>query len=271
MSDLTERRRVFRQLHERGCFVIPNPWDRGSARMLVQLGFRALATTSAGFAWSMGHADNHVELDATLHHLREMSLAVDVPINADFEGGFAIAPEAVAIHVTSATTTGIAGLSIEDSTGNPSSPLFDFTLAVDRIKAARHAIDESGTGVLLTARSEGFIAGRPDIGETVRRLTAFAEAGADCLYAPGLRAMTDIRAVVNAVAPKPVNVLVSSGFTTLADLAEAGVRRISVGGALARSAWTGFLQAAREIAEQGTFTSLSSAVPGAELNKFFSE
>ena len=269
MSESTDRCRVFRELHERGCFVIPNPWDRGSARLLVQLGFRALATTSAGFAWSTGHADNHVTLDLMLHHLREMSLAVDVPINADFEGGFAIAPEAVAVHVTSATTTGIAGLSIEDSTGDPVKPLYDFALAVDRIKAARHAIDESGTGVLLTARSEGFIAGRPDLGETIRRLTAFAEAGADCLYAPGLRSMTDITTVVHAVAPKPVNVLVSSGFTTLADLADAGVRRISVGGALARAAWTGFLQAAREIAEQGTFTSLSSAVPGAEINKFF--
>jgi methylisocitrate lyase len=196
-----------------------------------------------------------------------MSEAVDVPINADFEGGFAIAPEAVAGHVSQATTTGIAGLSIEDSTGDPAHPLFDFSLAVERITAARRAIDESGTGVLLTARSEGFIAGRPDLGETIRRLTAFAEAGADCLYAPGLRSMVDIRTVVHAVAPRPVNVLVSSGFTTMAELAEAGVRRISVGGALARTAWTGFLNAAREISEQGTFTSLSGAVPGVELNR----
>jgi methylisocitrate lyase len=271
MSEFTERCRTFRQLHESGCFILPNPWDRGSARLLVRLGFRALATTSAGFAWSTGHADNHVTLDMTLHHLREMSLAVDVPINADFEGGFAIAPEAVAIHVASAATTGIAGLSIEDSTGDPVSPLFDFVLAVDRIKAARQAIDASGTGILLTARSEGFISGRPDIRETVRRLTAFAEAGADCLYAPGLRSMPDIITVVAAVAPRPVNVLVSSGFTTLTELAEAGVRRISVGGALARTAWTGFLQAAREIAEQGTFTSLSGAVPGVELNKLLGE
>ena len=271
MSEFTERCRVFRQLHESGCFVLPNPWDRGSARLLVRLGFRALATTSAGFAWSMGHADNHVELDATLEHLRAMSLAVDVPINADFEGGFAIAPEAVAIHVTSATTTGIAGLSIEDSTGDPVSPLYDFALAVDRIKAARHAIDESGRDILLTARSEGFIAGRPDLGETIRRLTAFAEAGADCLYAPGLRAMADIRTVVAAVAPKPVNVLVGGDHATVAELAEAGVRRISVGGALARTALTGFLHAAREIAEQGTFASLSRAIPGAEMNKLFGE
>jgi 2-methylisocitrate lyase-like PEP mutase family enzyme len=271
MSEFPDRCRRFRQLHESGCFVIPNPWDRGSARLLAGLGFRALATTSAGFAWSTGHADNHVTLDMVLHHLREMSLAVDVPINADFEGGFAIAPEGVAHSVTHAAATGIAGLSIEDSTGDPSEPLYDFALAVDRIKAARRAIDESGTGIVLTARSEGFITGRPDITETVRRLTAFAEAGADCLFAPGLKTMADIRTMVGAVAPKPVNVLVSSGFTTLAELAEIGVRRISVGGALARTAWTGFLQAAREIAEQGTFTSLAGAVPGAELNRLLGE
>lgn len=269
MSDLTERCRVFRQLHESGCFVIPNPWDRGSARLLVQFGFRALATTSAGYAWSTGHPDNHVTLDMMLHHFREMSLAVDVPINADFEGGFAIAPEDVAGHVSQATTTGIAGLSIEDSTGDPAQPLFEFGLAVERIRAARQAIDASGTGVLLTARSEGFIAGRPDIGETVRRLAAFAEAGADCLYAPGIKTMTDIRAVVTAVAPKPVNVLVTTSFTTLAELADAGVRRVSVGGALARTAWTGFLQAAREMANHGSFSALAQAVPGAELNQFF--
>jgi 2-methylisocitrate lyase-like PEP mutase family enzyme len=271
VTELADRCKVFRHLHESGCFVIPNPWDRGSARLLVQLGFRALATTSAGFAWSTGHADNHVTLDMALHHLREMSLAVDVPINADFEGGFAIAPEGVAQSVTHAAATGIAGLSIEDATGDPLNPLYEFELAVDRIRAARRAIDQSGTAVVLTARSEGFIAGRPDLGETIRRLTAFAEAGADCLYAPGLKTMGDIRAVVAAVAPKPVNVLVSSGFTTLAELADAGVRRISVGGALARTAWTGFLQAAREIAEQGTFTSLSHAVPGTELNRLLGE
>ncbi len=271
MTEAADRCRAFHQLHERGCFIIPNPWDVGSARVLAQLGFKALATTSAGFAWSMGHADNRVSLDALLEHLRAMCLAVDVPINADFEGGFAIAPEGVAHHVSHATTTGIAGLSIEDSTGDPSHPLCDFSLAVDRIKAARAAIDASRTGVLLTARTEGFIAGRPDIAETIRRLTAFADAGADCLYAPGIKTMADITAVVAAVAPKPVNVLVSSGFTTLEELSNAGVRRISVGGALARTAWTGFLDAAREIAEHGTFTSLSRAVPGAEMNQLFRE
>ena len=231
------------------------------------MGFPALATTSAGFAWSMGHPDQHVELEDVLEHLRAMCRVVDVPINADFEGGFGIAPEAIGRHVTHAMTTGIAGLSIEDSSDDAAEPLFEFDLAVDRIKAVRQAIDESGTGVLLTARSEGFIAGRPDLRETVRRLTAFADAGADCLYAPGLRTMQDIKTVVDAVAPKPVNVLVATGFTTVAELAEAGVRRISVGGALARTAWTGFLNAAHEIAKHGTFSSLGHAILGAELNR----
>lgn len=266
---LTDRCRVFRELHERGCFVLPNPWDVGSACLLAQLGFRALATTSSGMAWSMGLADNHVSLEATLAHLRAISQAVEIPVNADFEGGFAVAPEAVGVNVIAAAATGIAGLSIEDSTGNPAQPLFGFELAVERIQAARRAIDAGGTGVLLTARSEGFIVGRPDLPETIRRLTAFAEAGADCLYAPGLRSMADITAVVAAVAPKPVNVLVGSDFTTVADLAAAGVRRISLGGALARAAWGGFLEAAREIAARGTFTALSRAVPFAEINKAF--
>jgi len=269
MTEFSERIRRFRELHERGCFVIPNPWDRGSARALVQIGFKALATTSAGFAWSMGHPDKHVELDDVLEHLRGMCRAVDVPINADFEGGFGIAPEAIAVHVAQAATTGIAGLSIEDSSDDVAEPLYEFGLAVDRIKAARRAIDDSGTGVLLTARTEGFIAGRPDLRETVRRLEAFADAGADCLYAPGLRTLDDIKAVVSAVAPKPVNVLVGSDFTTVSALAQLGVRRISVGGALARAAWAGFLSAAREIAERGTFAQLGHAVPFAEINGRF--
>jgi 2-methylisocitrate lyase-like PEP mutase family enzyme len=271
MTELADRIRTFRQLHQHGCFVIPNPWDIGSARLLAQLGFKALATTSAGFAWSTGCADHQVSLGAMLEHLTVMSRAVDVPINADFGNGFAVAPEKVADHVTRAASTGIAGLSIEDATGNPSEPLFEFTLAVERIKAVRQAIDRSRTGILLTARSEGFVAGRPDIVDTVRRLTAFAEAGADCLYAPGIKTMADVKAVVTAVAPKPVNVLVGSGFTTSAELAAAGVRRISVGGALARTAWTGFLAAAREIAEQGTFTAFSAATTGIEINRLFRE
>jgi 2-methylisocitrate lyase-like PEP mutase family enzyme len=266
MSDAADRCRTFRQLHQSGCFVIPNPWDVGSARLLAQLGFPALATTSSGLAWSLGRPDNGVSLDEALAHLRSIAHAVNVPVNADFEGGFATAPAAVGANVAAATATGIAGLSIEDSTGDASDPLFELTLAVERIRAARRAIDDSRTGILLTGRSEGFIVGRPDLAETIRRLTAYAEAGAECVYAPGIRTKADIAAVVSAVAPTPVNVLVGSDFATVAELAAAGVRRISVGGALARAAWAGFLQAAREIAEQGTFTNLARAVPFAEVN-----
>src|SRR3989454_3229893 len=230
MTQPTDRSRMFRQLHESGCFLVPNPWDLGSARLLAQLGFRALATTSSGFAWSLGRPDNHVSLEATLAHLRAISHGVEIPVSADFEGGFATAPEAVGANVAAATTTGIAGLSIEDSTGNASSPLHDFSLAVERIRAARRAIEESGTGIVLTGRSEGFIVGRPDLSETIRRLIAFAEAGADCLYAPGLRTKADIAAVVKAVPPKPVNVLVGSDFTTVAELPGLGGPRIRVGG-----------------------------------------
>jgi methylisocitrate lyase len=269
MSDAADRCRVFRQLHQSGCFVIPNPWDVGSACVLAQLGFPALATTSAGFAWSLGRPDNGVSLEEVLVHLRSITDAVKVPVNADFEGGFATEPAAVAANVAAATMTGIAGLSIEDSTGDASNPLFEFTLAVERIRAARRAIDDSGTGVLLTGRSEGFIVGRPDLVETIRRLTAYADAGAECVYAPGIRGKTDIAALVNAVAPTPVNVLVGSDYATVAALANAGVRRISVGGALARVAWAGFLQAAKEIAEQGTFTNLAHAVAFSELNGAF--
>ena len=270
MSQPTDVVRAFQKLHETGCFVIPNPWDVGSARLLAQLGFPALATTSSGFAWSLGRPDNHVSLDECLDSLRAISASVDIPVNADFEGGFATEPEKVAGNVALAVVTGIAGLSIEDSTGDAADPLFDRALAVERIRAARRAIDESGTGVVLTGRSEGFIVGRPDLTETIARLTAYAEAGADCLYAPGLRSMAEISAVVKAVAPKPVNVLVSSDFTTVSALAEVGVRRISVGGALARVAWQGFLTAAREIAQAGTFRGLSNAIPFGEIEKSFS-
>ncbi|MGZ8780988.1 MAG: isocitrate lyase/PEP mutase family protein [Thermoanaerobaculia bacterium] len=259
----------FRELHQSGCFVIPNPWDVGSARLLVQLGFPALATTSSGFAWTLGRPDNHVTLDEALAHFRTIAAAVDVPVNGDFEGGFAVAPADVGRNVAAAAATGVAGLSIEDSTGDAANPLFDFALAVDRIRAAREAIDRAGTGVLLTARSEGFLVGRPDLDETIRRLVAFAEAGADCLYAPGLRNLSDIRGVIEAVAPKPVNVLVGGDFTTVAEVASLGARRISVGGALARAAWSGFLDAAREIAGHGTFTTLARAIPFAELNRKF--
>ena len=269
MTDIATRRRVFHQLHQSGCVIIPNPWDAGSAHLLAQLGFRALATTSSGAAWSVGRRDNQVPLPDVLARVRAIVDAVDVPVSADFEGAFAIDPEGVASNMAAVTTTGVAGASIEDSTQDPSEPLFDFRLSVERVAAARQAIDRTGTGVLLTARSEGFIVGRPDLDETIRRLTAYAEAGADCLYAPGIRTKEQIAAVVKAVAPKPVNVLVSTDFTTLAALTELGVRRISVGGALARVAWRAFLDAANEMAEHGTFAALAGAIPGKELNDRF--
>lgn len=266
---VARKRETFRRLHESGCFVIPNPWDRGSARLLEQLGFPALATTSSGFAWSMGRPDNGVSLDDVLAHIQGIAAAVDVPVSADFEHGFATRPEDVATNVARAAATGIAGLSIEDSTGEAADPLFDFALAVERIRGARRAIDANGSGVLLTGRSEGFIVGRPDLKETIRRLTAYAEAGADCLFAPGIRTRSDISAVVQAVAPKAVNVLVSSDFTTVAELRELGVRRISVGGALARAAWGGFFPAAREIAREGTFKGLARDAPSDDVNGLF--
>src|SRR5262245_1786375 len=259
--DTARKREGFRRLHESGCFVIPSPWDLGSARYLAHLGFPALATTSSGFAWSRGRPDNHVSLDEALKHFEEIAGAVDVPLNAAFEGGFAVDPAGVARNVRAAVMTGIAGVSIEDSTQDPETPLYEFALAVERVKAAREAV--AGTGVLLVARSEGFIAGRPDLPETLKRLTAFAEAGADCLYAPGIKTPEQIGAVVKAVAPKPVNVLVSGNHTTVARLSELGVRRISVGGALARAAWGGFMAAATEIARDGTFNGLSAGAASA--------
>jgi methylisocitrate lyase len=270
-SNLASRVAVFRRLHQSGCFVMPNPWDAGSARLLEQLGFAGLATTSSGFAWTLGRPDNHVTLEEALGHFRAVAGVVGVPLNADFEGGFAVEPERVAAHVRAVTATGVAGVSIEDSTGDESDPLFEFALSVERVRAARHAIDASGTGIVLTGRSEGFIVGRPHLDETIRRLTAYAEAGAECVYAPGVRAPSDIAAVVEAVAPTAVNVLVGSDFTTVSELADLGVRRISVGGALARAAWAGFLSAAREIAERGTFTSLSAATPFADIDGYFKQ
>jgi methylisocitrate lyase len=263
------RVRTFRALHGAGCFVMPNPWDPGSARMLAAMGFPALATTSAGMAWALGHGDNDVSRDEVLAHLTAITAAVDVPINADFEGGFAVDPDGVAANVRLAAATGIAGLSIEDSTGDPSAPLFDRGLAVERVRAAREALDASGSGVLLTARSEGFFVGRPDLDETVARLAAYAEAGAECLYAPGITTPEQIAAVVAALAPKPVNLLVHRPFITVAGAAALGVRRISVGGALARVAWAGLLTAAGEIAGQGTFDALAHGAPSSLLNERF--
>src|SRR5437870_2986848 len=235
MATAAEKRATFRKLHSEGCFVIPNPWDVGSARHLQGLGFKALASTSAGFAFTQGLPDGAVSRATMLGHLRELVAATDVPINADFEGGYAVAPEGVADSVRLCVDTGVAGLSIEDSTDSPQQPLYDFDLALARVRAARAAIDKAGGEVIFTARSEGFIRGRPDLDETIRRLKAFSAAGADCLYAPGIKTREQIVAVVQAVAPKPVNLLMSSalGFT-VADIAAMGVRRISVGGALAR-------------------------------------
>jgi 2-methylisocitrate lyase-like PEP mutase family enzyme len=253
--DVQEKRVTeFRQLHSAGCFVMPNPWDVGSARALERLGFTALATTSAGLAWTLGVVDTRVTRDQALDHFRLIAGAVSVPVNADFEGGYALDPDDVAANVTMAVATGIAGLSIEDASGDAADPLLGFDLAVRRVAAARRAIDESGTGVLLTGRSEGFVCGRPDIDETIRRLRAFSDAGADCLYAPRIDRRDHVAAIVAAVAPKPVNLLVNSPFTTVAEAARLGVRRISVGGTLARTAWGGFLAAAGEIAESGTFS-----------------
>jgi len=254
MSQQEERVAAFRRLHEAGCFVMPNPWDIGSAVALEGMGFEALATTSAGNAWTLGVPDNGLLRDQTLTHLRQVADAVNVPVNADFEGGFADDPEEVAANVKLATATGVAGLSIEDSTGDGDDPLYPFDLAVERVRAARRAIDESGTGVVLTGRSEGFVVGQPDLEETIRRLQAYAEAGADCLYAPRIETPEQVSAVVAAVAPKPVNLLANAPFITVAEAASLGVRRISVGGTLARTAWAGFLAAAEEIATEGTFT-----------------
>jgi 2-methylisocitrate lyase-like PEP mutase family enzyme len=254
VSAQDDRVAEFHRLHSAGCFVMPNPWDVGSARALEQMGFQALATTSAGLAWTLGHADNGVTLDQALEHLRVIANAVQVPVNADFEGGYAVEPQQVQANVKLAAATGIAGLSIEDSTGHKEQPLHEFDLAVERIRAARRAIDESGTGVLLTGRSEGFVCGRPDIEETIRRLRAYAEAGADCLYAPRIDNVEHVVAIVAAVAPKPVNLLINAPFITVAEASAVGVRRISVGGTLARTAWGGWLQAAQEIADSGTFS-----------------
>jgi 2-methylisocitrate lyase-like PEP mutase family enzyme len=270
MPTIAEKRRAFRTLHARGCFVIPNPWDIGTARYLQHLGFKAIATTSSGAAWSLGLPDTAVGRDAMLAHVAAIVAASDLPVNADFESGYAASPREVAESVRMCVDTGVAGLSIEDSTGDANNPLFALGDAVARIRAARNAIDARDPDVMLVGRAECFLVGRTDLDETIGRLNAYAAAGADCLYAPGLRTREQIAKIVEAVAPKPVNVLIGGalGFT-VKDLAELGVRRISVGGALARAAWGGFLRAARGIAEAGTFDALADAVPFAELNGFF--
>jgi 2-methylisocitrate lyase-like PEP mutase family enzyme len=269
---VADKRRTFRRLHESGCFVIPNPWDPGSARFLQSLGFKALATTSAGFAWSKARPDNGVTRDMMIAHLQEMVAASDVPLNADFESGFAADAAGVAESVRLAVDAGVAGLSIEDSTCDSARPLFTVEEAVERLRATRRAIDAKGGDTLLVGRAECFLAGRPDLDETIARLKAYSSAGADCLYAPGLRTREQFTAVVTAVAPKPVNALIGwPSELTVADLAALGVRRISVGGALARTAWGGFMRVARMIAEQGSFAGFEGAASGAELNALFEQ
>ena len=270
MPTIAAKRETFRKLHESGCFLLPNPWDVGSARYLQHLGFKALATSSAGFAFSRGLPDNAVPLEVMLEHIREVVAATDLPVNADFENGFAHQPDEMAENVRLCIETGVAGLSIEDATGDGNNPLYSLDDAVARMKAARAAIDRSGSDIILVGRAECFLVGQDDIAEVVRRLKAYAAAGADCLYAPGIRTRDEIAAVVAAVAPKPINVLISApGGLTLADAASLGVRRASVGGALARAAWGGLARAARELAETGKFDGFADAMPHAELNQFF--
>jgi 2-methylisocitrate lyase-like PEP mutase family enzyme len=264
----------FRALHESGCFVMPNPWDVGSAAYLRQLGFAALATTSAGFAFSRGLPDDvgAVPRDVMLQHIRDVVSATPLPVNADFQAGYADRADDVAANVTLCVATGVAGLSIEDATGDSAAPLYNDALAVERIRAARHAIDAAGIPVLLTARCEAALVGHPDAARVaVDRLVAFAEAGADCLFAPGVQQPDDIARIVQAVAPKPVNVIASAPDPALsvARLADLGVRRISVGSALSRVAWGAFIRAAQGIAATGSFDTLAGAASFGELNSLF--
>jgi 2-methylisocitrate lyase-like PEP mutase family enzyme len=272
MPSTTDKRRTFHDLHKSGCFVIPNPWDIGSTRYLQHLGFKALATTSAGFAFWQAYPDHGISRDLALAHFQAVVAATDLPVNADFEGGFAHDPAGVAESVRLAVETGVAGLSIEDSTGDKAKPLYDFDHAVARMRAARQAIDRAGGDTLLVGRSEGFVAGTPDLDETIRRLKAYAAAGADCLYAPGIKTREEIAAIVQAVAPKPVNLVIGRPIgLTVAEVAALGVRRISLGCGLARAAWGGFMRAVSLIARDGKFDGLAEAASWAELNGFFAE
>jgi 2-methylisocitrate lyase-like PEP mutase family enzyme len=269
MASVEEKRRTFRKSHESGCFAIPNPWDIGSARYLQHLGFKAIATTSAGFAFSRGLADGAVGRDEMLAHIRELVEATDLPVNADFENGYADDPDDIAESVRLCVATGVAGLSIEDATDRKESRIYDVDLAVERIRAAKEAIGNSGA--LLVGRAEGFLVGREDLNQVLRRLVAYSEAGADCLYAPGFKEREHIKAIVDAVAPKPVNILIGGAIgLTMQDAESLGARRVSVGGAFARAAWGGFIRAAKELREKGSFNELANAAPHAELQEFFS-
>jgi 2-methylisocitrate lyase-like PEP mutase family enzyme len=267
---IAQKRADFRKLHESGCFVLPNPWDVGSARLLAGMGFKALASTSSGFAWSTGRPDNDLPVGQVLDHLKIINDSTDLPLNADFEAGFADDPADVAANVTRGVATGVAGLSIEDSTGDAKQPLYEMKLSVERMRAARAAIDATKQDVMLVGRCESFLVGIPDLNATIARLTAYADAGADCLYAPGIKTKEHIVAVVKAVAPKPVNLLVGApGGLTVAELADLGVRRISVGGAMARAAWGAFLRVSRDIAQNGSFAEFGNAASYAEINGLF--
>ena len=270
LPSTADKRRAFRQLHQSGCFAIPNPWDIGSARWLQGLGFKALASTSSGLAWSQGRPDTGVPREQVLAHLHELAAATDLPLNADFERGFADDAAGVAESVRLAVETGVAGLSIEDSTGDPGRPLYSIDQASQRMRAARQAIDASGGDVLLVGRAECFLVGRPDLDETIGRLKAYAQAGADCLYAPGIRTREQITAVVEAVAPKPINLLIGwASEMTMADIEALGVRRVSIGGAMARAAWGGFMRSAKLLAHEGRFDGFADAASGRELEAFF--
>lgn len=266
------RRQKFRTLHERGCFVIPNPWDIGSARYLQHLGFPALATTSAGFAFSRGLPDTDlaVSRDQSLAHISEIAGAVDLPVSADFASGYGVDPSEVEDSIARCVATGVAGLSVEDATGDLSAPLYDLPMAVERIRAARRAIDQSGSGVLLTARAECYLVGHPDaFRESVRRLQAYAGAGADVLFAPGVQEPEEIKALVEEIRPKPFNLLVARDIgLSVGDIAALGVRRISVGPVLARAAWTGFMRVAQALKSDGSFAGFAGLASFADINDF---
>ncbi len=271
MKSIDEKRSEFRKLHESGCFAIPNPWDIGSAKYLQHLGFKAIATTSAGFAFSRGLSDGSVKRDDMIAHIRELVEATDIPVNADFENGYADDPNWCAENARLCAETGVAGLSIEDAADRKESPLYDVHLAVERIHAVREALH--GTGVLLVGRAEGFLVGREQLDQVIKRLVKYSEAGADCLYAPGFKDRDSNKAIVEAVAPKPVNVLIggpgSLSSLAMRDAAELGARRVSVGGAFARAAWGGFIRSAKELMEKGTFDELTHAASYADLQKLF--
>ena len=268
MKSIDEKRAEFRRLHESGCFAIPNPWDVGTAKYLQHLGFKAIATTSAGFAFSRGLADGSVKRDNMIAHIRELVEATDIPVNADFENGYADDPNWCAENARLCTETGVAGLSIEDAANRKESPIYDVDLAVERIHAVREALH--GTEVLLVARAEGFLVGRENLDQIIKRLVKYSEAGAGCLYAPGFDKCEEIKAILEAVAPKPVNVLIGrAGGLSMRDAEKLGARRVSVGGAFARAAWGGFIRSAKELLEKGTFEELKRAVSYADLQEFF--